>query len=197
MQREMSASTKYHDDLLSGATIKELVKIMLEKSGYVVYPYGYEGQFVDVKKKLTDREIKNSRTVRRIRSCPDLLVYDETEKDLFLVEVKMRRAPKETRVLIYKKLIDNYKQFWNESILVLAVPCGKVCYVQKMSELEPKEEYDATAEFLGIEEFFHRISEEDLAHFREKALWSMQKKGRFESRVVELGLLEKLQQPHE
>jgi hypothetical protein len=109
----------------------------------------------------------------------------------------MRRAPKETRVLIYKKLIDNYKEFWNESILVLAVSCGKVFYVQRMSELEPKEEYDATAEFLGIEEFFHRISEEDLAHFREKALWSMQKKGKFESRVVELGLLEKLQQPHE
>jgi hypothetical protein len=197
MPRRMSASTKYHDDLLSGATIKELVKIMLEKSGYVVYPYGYEGQFVDVKKKLADREIKNSRTVRRIRSCPDLLVYDETEKDLFLIEVKMRRAPKETRVLIYKKLIDNYKEFWNESILVIVVPCGKVFYVQRMSELEPKEEYDATAEFLGIEEFFRRVSEEDLAHFREKALWSMQKKGKFESRVLELGLLEKLQQLQE
>jgi hypothetical protein len=163
----------------------------------VVYPYGYEGQFVDVKKKLADREIKNSRTVRRIRSCPDLLVYDETEKDLFLIEVKMRRAPKETRVLIYKKLIDNYKEFWNESILVIVVPCGKVFYVQRMSELEPKEEYDATAEFLGIEEFFRRVSEEDLAHFREKALWSMQKKGKFESRVLELGLLEKLQQLQE
>jgi hypothetical protein len=197
MPREMSASTKYHDDLLAGATIKELVKIMLEKSGYVVYPYGYEGQFVEIKKKLTNRALKNSRTVRRIRSCPDLLVYDETEKDLFLVEVKMRRAPKETRVLIYKKLIDNYKEFWNESVLVVVVPCGKVFYVQRMSELEPKEEYDATAEFLGIDEIFCRISEKDLAHFREKALWSMQKKGKFESRVVELELLEKLQQARE
>jgi hypothetical protein len=197
MPREMSASSKYHDDLLEGAAIKELVKIMLEKSGYVVYPYGYEGPFVDVKKKLTDTETKNSRTVRRIRSCPDLLVYDETEKDLFLVEVKMRRAPKETRVLIYKKLIDNYKEFWNESILVVVVPCGKVFYAQRMSELEPKEEYNATTEFLRIEEFFCRISEEDLAHFRKKALWSMEKKGKFESREVELGVLEKLQRARE
>lgn len=190
MPREMSASTKYHDDLLEGAAIKELVKIMLEKSGYVVYPYGYEGPFADVRKKLTDTETKNSRTVRRIRSCPDLLVYDETEKDLFLVEVKMRRAPKETKVLIYQKLIANYKEFWNESILVVVVPCGKVFYAQRVSELEAKEEYDATTEFLRLEEFFCRVSEEDLAHFREKALWSMEKKGKFESRAAELDLME-------
>lgn len=189
MPREMSASSKYHDDLLEGATIKELVKIMLEKSGYVVYPYGYEGPFADVKKKITAIETKKSKTVRRIRSCPDLLVYDETEKDLFLIEVKMRRAPKETRVLIYRKLIDNYKEFWNESILVVVVPCGKVFYAQRIGELISKEEYNATTEFLGIEEFF-RISDEDLAHFREKALWSMAKKGKFESRVVELHLLQ-------
>jgi hypothetical protein len=172
----MSASSKYHDDLLEGATIKELVKVMLEKSGYVVYSYGYEGPFADVKKKLIDKEAKKSKTVQRIRSCPDLLVYDETEKDLFLVEVKMRRAPKETRVLIYRKLVDSYKEFWNESILVVVVPCGRVFYAQKISELTPKEEYDATTEFLGIEDFFCRISEEDLEHFREKALWSMEKK---------------------
>jgi len=183
MPREMSASNKYHDDLLEGAAIKELVKIMLEKSGYVVYSYGYEGPFADIKKKLTDTETKNSRTVRRMRSCPDLLVYDETEKDLFLIEVKMRRAPKETRVLIYRKLIENYKEFWNESILVVVVPCGKVFYAQRISELESKEEYNAATEFLGIEDFFCRISEEDLAHFREKALWSMEKKGKFEARA--------------
>ena len=179
----MSASSKYHDDLLEGAAMKELVKIMLEKSGYAVYLYGYEGPFADVKKKLADMETKKSRTVRRIRSCPDLLVYDETEKDLFLIEVKMRRAPKETRVLIYKRLIDSYKEFWSESILVVVVPCGKVFYAQRISELVPKEEYDATTEFLGIEDFFCRISEEDLAHFREKALWSMEKKGKLEARA--------------
>jgi hypothetical protein len=189
MPREMSSSSKYHDDLLEGATIKELVKVMLEKSGYMVYSYGYEGQFVDIKKKLADMETKKSKTVRRIRSCPDLLVYDETEKDLFLIEVKMRRAPKETRVLIYRRLIDNYKEFWNESILVVVVPCGRVFYAQRISQLEPKEVYNATMEFLGIEDFF-RISEEDLAHFREKALWSMERKGKFEGRVAELHLLQ-------
>lgn len=172
----MSAFNKYHDDLFEGAAIKELVKIMLEKSGYIVYPYGYEGPFADVRKKLSDTETKNSRTVRRIRSCPDLLVFDETKKDLFLVEIKMRRAPKETRILIYQKYIANYKEFWNESILVVVVPCGKVFYAQRISELEAKEEYDATIEFLKLEEFFSRVSEEDLAHFREKALWSMERR---------------------
>jgi hypothetical protein len=189
MPREMSASSKYHDDLFEGATIKELVKIMLEKSGYIVYLYGYEGPLADVKKKIADKETKNSSTVRRIKSCPDLLVYNGTEKDLFLVEVKMRRAPKETRVLIYKKLIDRYKEFWNDSILVVVVPCGKVFYAQRMSEMKPKEEYNAATEFLRIEEIFYRINEKDLAHFREKALWIMEKKEKIKSRNIEMGVL--------
>jgi hypothetical protein len=185
MPREMSASNKYHDDLLEGAATKELVKIMLEKSGYTVYSYGYEGPFADIRKKLTDTKTKNSKTVRRIRSSPDLLVYDGAKKDLFLVEVKMRRAPKETKVLIYPELIANYKEFWNESILVVVVPCGKVFYAQRISELEAKGEYDATTDFLRLEEFFCRVTEEDLAHFREKAFQGIDKKGQFESRLIE------------
>jgi hypothetical protein len=172
----MSANNKFHDDLFEGAAMKELIKILLEKSGYLVYPYGYEGAFADVRKKLTDKETKNSRTVRMIRSSPDLLVYDEAKKDLMLVEVKLRRAPRETKVLIYGELIANYKEFWNDSILVVAVPCGRVLYAQRMNELETKEEYDATKDFLGLEEIFCRVKEEDIAHFREKALQSMEKK---------------------
>lgn len=168
--------SKFHDDLIEGGAIKELVKILLEKSGYTVYSYGYEGIFSDVRKKLTDKETRNSRTVRRIRSSPDLLVYDEDKKDLMLVEVKMRRAPKETRILIYGEKIANYNEFWNDSILVVVVPCGRVFYAQRISELEVKEEYDATTDFQKLENIFTRVKEDDIVHFREKAMQNLEKK---------------------
>ena len=88
---------QYYDSLLDGAKIKELLKLLLEKSGYTIYPYGYETTFSDVRKKLNLNSSKNSRTARRIKSSPDLLVYDNDTNDVSLVEVKMRRAPTETK----------------------------------------------------------------------------------------------------
>lgn len=168
--------SKFHDDLFEGGAIKELIKVLLEKSGYTVYPYGYESAFSDIRKKLTDKETKNSLTVRRIRSSPDLLVYDEVKKDIMLVEVKMRRAPKENRILIYGEKIAEYKEFWSDSILAVVVPCGKVFYAQRVNELEVKEEYDATTDFQKFEDIFTRVKEEDIVHFKEKALQSLEKK---------------------
>jgi len=79
----------FHDSILKGGTAKELVKVLLEKSGYVIYPYGYECTYSDVRKKL-QKNAYNSPTVRRIKSSPDLLVYDDLKKNVMLVEVKMR-----------------------------------------------------------------------------------------------------------
>ena len=79
-----SSNSKFYDDMLKGNIYKDMVKLLLEKSGYTVYPYGYESTFSHVKSQLT-RNTRNSRTVRRIRSSPDLLIYDEQRKDLMLV----------------------------------------------------------------------------------------------------------------
>src|SRR5208337_3945263 len=114
----------FYDSMLKGNAYKEIIKMMLLKTGYSVYPYGYESTFSDIKSKLT-KETRNSKTVRRIRSSPDLLIYDEQKNDLILVEVKMRTylPPK-----IRPRQIENYKEFWNDSILVLVVPDGNVFY---------------------------------------------------------------------
>ena len=165
----------YYDSLLKGAKMKELIKILLEKSGYVVYPYGYETTFSDVKKKLNSKNAKNSKTARRIRSSPDLLVYDKDKNDVSLVEVKMRRAPTETKILIYAKLISAYKEFWNDSILIVVVPCGHVFYTQKVNELEVKESYNATRDFQKLEGIFCKVLKEDILHFRKQALQIMEK----------------------
>jgi len=164
---------KFYDDMFKGGAAKELVKVLLEKSGYDVYLYGYERTLTELKNKLRARDTKKSRTVRRIRSSPDFIVYNEKRRDLMLVEVKMRKAPHETKVLIDAPKIAIYKEFWNDAILVVVVPCGNVFYAQKVSELETKGMYNATTDFEKFEDVFTRVTAEDLSHYRTKAqdLW--------------------------
>lgn len=166
-----SSNSKFYDDMLKGNIYKDMVKLLLEKSGYTVYPYGYESTFSHVKSRLT-RNTRNSRTVRRIRSSPDLLIYDEQRNDLMLVEVKMRtKVPPR----IKPRQIENYKEFWNDSILVVAVPKGNVFYAQKISELETRQEYYRIADFEKFQDIFERVSTEDFSHFKDKALQNMEK----------------------
>jgi len=167
--------SKFYDDMLKGNQIKELVKVLLEKSGYSVFPYGYDSTLLNLKKTLRAKGTKNSRTVRRIRSSPDLLVYDEKRKDLMLVEVKMRRTPKKTSVKYLR--LANYREFWNDSILIVVILEGNVFYAQKISELEIKqnEEYDATTDFERLEHIFKRVKTEDISHFKTQALQIMKK----------------------
>ena len=99
------------------------MKVLFQKAGYTVYPYGYEGTLADVRGRLQSKDTKNSPTVRRIRSSPDLLVYDNDRRDLMLVEIKMRTS--ETPYIEQRKM-DDYREFWIDSILVLVVPVGNV-----------------------------------------------------------------------
>jgi hypothetical protein len=160
----------FYDNVFEGNQVTELVRVLLEKSGYLVLPYGYENTLSGLISKLGVKETKKSRTVRRIKSSPDLLVYDEPKKDLLLVEVKMRKAPKETKILLYSQRIANYKEFWNDSILVIVVPCGDVFYAQRVGELEVKEEYNASLDFEKFQSIFTEVKDEDILHFKAKAL---------------------------
>lgn len=170
---------KYYDNLLEGNQMKDLVKVLLENAGYKVYPYGYESTFSDIKNKLREKGSGDSKTAHRIRSSPDLLVYDGKTKDVMLVEVKMRRQPNETSVSIYKgdklERIENYREFWNDSILILAIPSGNVFYAQKISELGPKDWYNMTTDFEKIEDVFTRIEAKDMSYFQAKAYRIMER----------------------
>lgn len=165
----------FYDRVLRGNLTKELVKVLLEKAGYHVVPYGYESTLSDVKKRLAVEGTKKSKTVRKLRSSPDLLVYDERVKDVMFAEVKMRNIQDETEVRMYEEKIAPYREFWDECILILVVPCGNVFYAQKVSELEKKKVYDMSEDFRKIEDIFTRVSAEDVLHFREIALQIMRK----------------------
>ena len=166
---------EFYNGMHEGNVITDLVRGLLQKSGYSVYLNGYEERFSEIKEHLSDKTIRNSRIVRMIRSSPDLLVYDKRRKDVMLVEVKMRRAPKETSVLVYSDLIACYKEFWKDAILVIAIPCGQVFYAQKFNELEIKEEYNAATDFERFEDLFPEVRAEDLSAYKDKAIQAMKK----------------------
>jgi hypothetical protein len=63
--------------LFQGNIFKELVKAVLEKSNYTAIPYGYENPYSNVKKRLPKKLEDCSETTLRIRTSPDLLVFDE------------------------------------------------------------------------------------------------------------------------
>ena len=171
-QLSKSVENKFYDDMLDGNTYKDMIKVMLQKSGYTVYPYGYESTFSDVKSKLT-KESRNSKTVRRVRSSPDLLVYDDQKNDLMLVEVKKRgTCPPQIR----PRMIENIKEFWNDSILAMVVPEGNVFYAQRINDLETKQVYYRLSDFEKFQDIFTRVGEEDLSHYRDMALQNMKTK---------------------
>jgi hypothetical protein len=165
----------FYDGMHEGNVITDLVRGLLQKSGYSVSLNGYEERFSEIKECLNDKALRNSRTVRMIRSSPDLIVYDKRKKDVVLVEVKMRRAPKETSVLIYSDLIQCYKEFWKDAILVIAIPCGQVFYAQRFRELETKGKYNAEIDFESFEDIFTEVNKTDLQAYKEKAIQAMKK----------------------
>jgi hypothetical protein len=166
-----SHDTQFYDDVLKGNAYKDMVRAILEQSGYSVYPFGYESTFSSVKSKLT-KDTKCSRTVRRMRSSPDFLVHDEQKKDLMLVEVKMRtKVPPE----IKPRLIENIKEFWNDSILVLVVPEGNVFYAQRICEIEIREKYYRLEDFEEFQSIFTKVQSDKLLHYKEKALQDLKK----------------------
>jgi len=85
----------------------------------------------------------------------------------------MRKAPEETRIFLESKRIANYKEFWNDSILVIVIPCGDVFYAQRVGELEVKEEYNASLDFEKFKDIFTEVKDDDFLHYKAKAIQIM------------------------
>ncbi len=128
----------FDQHIVIGAAAKEIVRSLLESSGYSVYPFGYESSLSALKTHIRERGLQDTDLVQRVRSMPDFIV--SAEKDLKLIEVKFRnRRDKEGRPGVFLKNIElnRYKQFWGESILVLLSPHGGRFFGQSVRSLIP------------------------------------------------------------
>jgi hypothetical protein len=146
---------------LKGNIFKDIVRVLLEKSGYTVIPYGYENSFASIRKALTRCDTE---TARRIRNSPDLLVYNDEAEDVKLVEVKMSSHP--FPQLNRKGQIGTYQEYWNDAIMVLVLPFDNVFYAKEIADLGKKEQYDPKTDFRKIQEMFTRINPNDLERYR-------------------------------
>jgi hypothetical protein len=160
------------DNYLKGALGRDIVRSLLESSGYTVCSYGYEETLLDAKSKYTYKKY-SSMTGRRLTHSPDLLVYDDKDV-MMLVEVKTRGKPKRARageVWIRSNELASLKNFWSDSILAVVVQEGDVFYAQRMSELEilPSGKYPLTA-FQKFQDIFTRITSETISHYKDIAL---------------------------
>lgn len=101
-----------------------------------------------------------------------MFIHGEQKNDLMLVEVKMRDSDKPQ---IRPRLIRRYKEFWNDSILVLVVSDDNVFFAEKISELETKPVHYRLADFEKFQDVFTRVRTEDISHYKDIALQTMKK----------------------
>jgi hypothetical protein len=153
--------------LFKGNIFKELVKTMLEDFGYKTAPYGYENQFSTMIK--TELSQNNSETSRRIRSSPDLVVYDPESKTINLVEVKMSA----NEYITINKLED-YHEYWDDAIMVAIINDGKnLFYAEKIRDIRSlsHRKYNTSKDdFRNLQDLFARINGEKLDEYRKIAI---------------------------
>jgi hypothetical protein len=160
-----SANYFQSDNFLKGYLGTDLVKSLLQTSGYTVCHYGFEYTLPDVMSKRTSKT-SNSKTGRRIRKSPDLLVYDDQR--IMLAEVKMRLT---SPLMFNSNEIEILQEFWNDAILVLIVPDETIFYAQKIEELEiPHGFCLELPDFGKLSDIFTRVTEEHISHYKEIAL---------------------------
>jgi hypothetical protein len=131
-------SQAFSQSLVIGAAAKEILRALLEASGYRVYPFGYESSLSTLKMHVFESHLPDSNAVQRVRSMPDYVV--SSEKGLKLVEVKFRRKSEhESKAGVYLKNSDlnRYRQYWEESVIALISPHGERFFYQSVRELIP------------------------------------------------------------
>ena len=150
----------FHDTLFKGNIFKELIKVLFEKSGYIAIPFGYETQLTTIKAKLS--KAKRTKTALKIRSSPDLLIFDNKTEDVTLVECKMSSYPSPR---LNQERLEDYREFWEDAILVMVVPFENVFYAQQIHNMGFKKQYDPRTDFKKIQEIFPRITEIDVKKY--------------------------------
>jgi len=60
------------------------------RSRTIEYTHGYESFLSDVKYELHRKKLARTDSVKRLRSHPDLVVYDDRSNEVTFVEVKFR-----------------------------------------------------------------------------------------------------------
>lgn len=151
--------------------------MILEESGYEVYPYGYESFLTPLKIKFEKGEVEQTEISKKIRSTPDLLVYNPEKKTADLIEVKSSRWDWTDGVLI--NALPKYQKHWQHSTLVMVLPAGHFFYAQHVNRLEPRADnvFDLNKEFEWFENVFTEVHLDTLYSYKRQIIdfWNRQR----------------------
>jgi len=132
------------------------------RSRTIEYTHGYESFLSDVKYELHRKKLARTDSVKRLRSHPDLVVYDDRSNEVTFVEVKFRNISSLDSIGLNPKSILWYQKYWNDSVLVVVVPIGEVFYAQDVNKLPTADvsesdtfvNFDLNTHFIPIEKRF-------------------------------------------
>lgn len=170
---EVSPQEEFYRNLLTGIFFKGLVTVILEQARYEVYPYGYESFITPIKIAFHERDIRSTPTARRVRSTPDLLVYDRDDRNVILLEVKSRDFDDPRDVWLNARQLRWYKRYWPESIVVVIIPGGHYFYAQRAGELQNisgDRNINLREEFEWFEKVFVKVSTDALYRFKDDVI---------------------------
>jgi len=139
---------------LQGDFIKMVIRRILDESGYFTYPFGYESFLSQIKDIIQEKNI-HSPTTRQIRSCPDLVVYDDKGNDICLLEVKSTNYDPNFDEIPIRWDLNLYKESWPESILVLVIPTWHMFYAAPVKDLKMYTVYYEKKKFKVLEEYIN------------------------------------------
>jgi len=132
---QKETAEEFYRNSLRGFNAKVLLEHLFKDSGYETYPFGYESLFSRITAGI-HRDGKQTDTLKRIRSMPDLLVINNNRNEVHLIEAKFTGFTRTTSCIQSKARINRYYKFWNDSIIVIIVPAKEYIYAQHVSKLK-------------------------------------------------------------
>ena len=157
-------------NLIKGQIAKEAVRGLLEQAHYQVYPFGYESTISKLRSDVQQKRVPHSDSNDRVRSMPDLMVYDESKRETTFVEVKFRKTESAEQVKLNTIELNRISKFWNDCLVVVVIPIDHFFFCQWISKIrmfaeQKSHQYDLLKEFEPIEDHFPG-TREHLARYR-------------------------------
>jgi len=160
----------FNIDKLKGSIAEKIIESILIEAGYEVYPFGYETFYRSLLDTLS-KNIKDTEA-QKLRSFPDLFVFDRKNNKSYILEVKFTNTTDEKEYWLQKHSFDKYVKFWSESILVVFSAKTKRVYCKRVNEIDIQNipvktsnrygknySFDLTKDFHSISKYFLNIDE--------------------------------------
>jgi len=132
-KNEIVTKREFYIDLLQGRIAQVIIESILRKFSYEVFPYGYESYLTSIIKELS--KPNTDEMVEKIRSSPDLIIYEPEHRRAFLLEIKSFGGSG-NKYSIRKEVYDKYLHHWPNALLTILSTKSKEIYVQSFESID-------------------------------------------------------------